>query len=172
VNPIRVLVGALLALTLAGTAHAACPAAAVHLLRHAEKAGGSEDPDPGLSDRGRERAAALVQWFEDHAVDAVYATHLRRTQHTALPLALARDLDLRVLPAGATPQLIARLRERHCGEQVVVVGHSNTVPEIAAAFGAEAFAIAEDEYGWIYRVVPASGALRRDRFGAAPAAER
>ena len=79
----------------------------------------------------RGKGQGCLAWAEGRPIDAVYATHLRRTQLTAAPLAAARDLDLRVLPAGDTARLLARLRAAHCGGEVLVVGHSNTVPELA-----------------------------------------
>jgi phosphohistidine phosphatase SixA len=154
---------------LAGTASAVaaepCVPANVHLVRHAEKAADDGDPDVRLSEAGQARAQALVAWFEGKPVDAVYATHLRRTQHTAMPLAAARDLELRVLPAGDSARLVSRLHRDHCGGHVVLVGHSNTLPEIAAGLGGEAFAIGEAEYGWVYTVQPPTPTIRRERFG-------
>lgn len=158
---------ALLAPAAAGAAD--CTPAVLHLVRHAEKAAVPGEIDPVLSAAGERRALALVAWAEGRPLDAVYATHLRRTQQTAAPLAAARDLDLRVLPAGDTARLLARLRRVHCGEQVLVVGHSNTVPEVAQAFGAAPFEIGETEYGRIYTLRPPSAQLQRETFGQAPA---
>jgi phosphohistidine phosphatase SixA len=158
------------ALLLVGGASAAaaapCAPATIHLVRHAEKAVASGDPDVTLSEAGQQRAAALASYFDGRPLDAIYATHLRRTQHTAAPLAAARGLDLRVLPADATAALVARLRERHCGEHVLAVGHSNTVPDIAAALGVAPPRIGEHEFGVIYRLDAGATALQSERFGA------
>jgi phosphohistidine phosphatase SixA len=160
---------AALLLMLGGAASAVaaepCVPASVHLVRHAEKAADDGDPDVRLSEAGQARAQALVGWFEGKPVDAVYATHLRRTQHTAMPLAVARDLELRVLPAADSARLVSRLHRDHCGAHVVVVGHSNTLPEIAAGLGGEAFTIDEAEFGWIYGLTPPAPTIRRERFG-------
>lgn len=157
----------LLALLLAPVAATAadCAPAVLHLVRHAEKAEAPGDKDPVLSAAGERRAQALAVWAEGRPIDAVYATHLRRTQLTAAPLAAARDLDLRVLPAGDTARLLARLRRAHCGGQVLVVGHSNTVPELAQAFGAAPFEIGETEYGRIYTLRPPVAELHSEHFG-------
>jgi broad specificity phosphatase PhoE len=145
-------------------AQTTCAPTAVYLVRHAEKASASGDPDVELSDAGRAGANALADWMEPRPLDAIYSTHLRRTQQTALPTAAARDLDLRVLPASATARLLERLRTRHCDQHVLVVGHSNTVPEIAVALGAEPFAIDESEYGAVYVVDGRGGAMRRESY--------
>lgn len=143
----------------------ACAPAALHLVRHAEKADAPGDRDPLLSEAGNARARALAAWFEGRPLHAIYTTHLRRTQHTALPTARAHGLELRVLPADADQALLLRLRERHCGEHVLVVGHSNTVPPIAAAFGAPPFEIDEAEFGTVYSLQPPATTLAQDRFG-------
>lgn len=145
-----------------------CAATTMHLMRHAEKAAVA-DPDPELSDVGQRRAAGLVAWFDGKPLAAIYSTHLRRTQQTALPLARARDLDLRVLPAAETARLLQRLRRRHCGEHVLVVGHSNTVPEIAVALGAAPFVIEDSEYGWVYTWRGGVAQVARERYGEAAA---
>ena len=139
----------LFALALPAGATSVCQPAALYLVRHAEKVPDSKDPDVELSDQGRATAQALVAYFARRPLDAIYTTHLRRTQQTALPTASALDLDLRVLPAADTDRLLARLRKA-CGQRVLVVGHSNTVPAIAAAFGHEAFEIGESEFGTVW----------------------
>jgi phosphohistidine phosphatase SixA len=163
------LAAALLTVSASATASPVvdCQLAALYLTRHAEKAAGSTDPDVPLSDAGKLTAEALTAWFAGRELDAIYTTHLRRTQQTAAPLAAARDLDIRVLPASDSARLVARLKSAHCGERVLVVGHSNTVPEIAAAFGAEAFEIGESEFGWIYSKTLADPAWKRERFAPA-----
>lgn len=151
-----------LALAQAASATQPCGADAVYLVRHAEKAADGSD-DPPLSEAGQRSAQALADWFEGKALDAVYATHLRRTQQTALPLATQRDLDLRVLAAGDTARLVKRLRRKHCGESVLVVGHSNTVPQVAMALWGAEFTIPEQAYGVIYRITP-DGAVSQTRW--------
>ena len=60
------------------------------LIRHGrptrdERADGPADP--GLSDIGRRQAEALADWLGDEALDAVYASPMRRAVETAAPLA-------------------------------------------------------------------------------------
>lgn len=140
-----------------------CETGALYLVRHAEKAAGA-DPDVELSDSGKATAQALVAFFAGRGLDAVYATHLRRTQQTALPVATQHDLEVRVLPAGDTARLIARLKTAHCGQHVLVVGHSNTVPEIAAALGAAPFAIEETDFGTVWFTPQAGAPWQHEKF--------
>ena len=122
------------------TAATACatssPMTQVLIVRHAEKAAdGTRDPE--LSDLGRARAAALAAVLRDAAIDAVYATPYQRTQATARPFADARRLSVEVVDAGAIDALVADIRARHRGRRVLVVAHSNTVPEIVQALGGD-----------------------------------
>lgn len=54
-------------------------------------------PGPGLTDLGVEQATALAGTFVDRPLDAIFASTLVRTHHTAEPLARAAGLDLEVL---------------------------------------------------------------------------
>src|SRR5690348_7899396 len=80
-------------------------------VRHAETdpAGGD---DPGLSDRGRQRAEMLASFLADidvvQSVDAIYATTARRTQETAAPLATRLGYKLNI----DDPYLVERLVRR------------------------------------------------------------
>ncbi|PAP75721.1 histidine phosphatase family protein [Rubrivirga marina] len=116
------------------------PSLEVVLVRHAEKADdGTRDPD--LTDAGRARAAALAERLTGERLVAVYATEFVRTQETARPTAEAAGLDVTLEPVGTdgVPAFTARMAERvrsHLspdGGTVLVVGHSNTTPDLAAA---------------------------------------
>jgi broad specificity phosphatase PhoE len=141
---------------------AAVPARAqemVFLVRHAEKADASRDPV--LSQKGEARARALAALLRDAGVTAVWATELRRTQLTAKPLADARRLPVRVQAADDSAGLVAQVRKQQPRGRVLVVGHSNTVPEIAQAFGVrEKIALSDDEYDALFVIVPGPGGAR------------
>ena len=136
-----------LCLMAAPMAAVATPDTVVVLVRHAEKTtDGSRDPV--LTPAGRHRANALVERVADMPIAAVYATHFRRTQLTAWPVAKARGLTITVRPAGEPANSLADvLRTRHAGQHVMVVGHSNTLPALARALGAKGIAeMDESEY--------------------------
>ncbi len=107
------------------------------LVRHAETAGpttGGQDPD--LSDAGRARADRLAAALKDVGIGAVFATEYRRTQQTAAPVARLAGLEVTVVPAAEpAAALAARLQALPAGKNALVVGHSNTLPEIAKALG-------------------------------------
>jgi len=105
------------------------------VVRHAEKAVGPDvGPDPALTDAGHARARTLALALADAPVVAVYSTAYARTRQTAAPTADAHGLPVTPYDAREpATALAARLRAAHPAGTVLVVGHSNTVPDIAAA---------------------------------------
>jgi phosphohistidine phosphatase SixA len=122
----------------------------VVLVRHAEKE--EVGDDPVLTSTGRERGARLAHVLSEGGLDAVYASQYRRTQETAEIVASAVGIEVTIVDARDVEGLAARLREEHAGQRVLVVGHSNTVPAVVRALGAEAADIPEDEYDDLFVV--------------------
>ena len=113
----------------------------VVLARHAEKLDGD---DPALSDTGEVRARALAHVLSSWPVDAIYTSQYLRTRSTARPLADATGVEPEIVDAGDLEGLVARIREG-TARAVVVIGHSNTVPAIAEALGADGIDPIPDE---------------------------
>jgi phosphohistidine phosphatase SixA len=125
----------------------ASPESVFFLVRHAEKADQSEDPP--LTEAGRARAEALARMLKDAGVDGVFSSDFERTRDTAAPL--ARHLGLEVAPYD--PNALADLAKtlRASPGRYLVVGHSNTTPELAGLLGGEPGPpIPEDEYDRLY----------------------
>jgi 2,3-bisphosphoglycerate-dependent phosphoglycerate mutase len=89
--------------------------------------------DPELSAAGRARAEALASMLKDAGVTAIFATEYKRTQQTAAPLAKLLGITLQSVPSKDTAALVGRVKSAK--GDVLVVGHSNTVPEIVKALG-------------------------------------
>ena len=118
------------------------------IVRHAEKVpDGSKDP--ALTAAGQARAQAIADWLADSDVIAVYSTDTLRTRQTAASTAQSHGLSI-ALYDGKQPAeaFAAQLRRTHpTGGTVLVVGHSNTAPSIAAALcGCEVEPMTEAEY--------------------------
>lgn len=124
------------------------------IVRHAEKA--TDDPrDPSLSEAGHARAQALARVLANEPLSAAYATRYRRTQQTAAPAASVHGINVSTYEAALpAAQLATQLRAAHAtGGTVLVVGHSNTVPDIAASLsGQSTDAMPENEFDRLYRV--------------------
>ena len=106
------------------------------LLRHAEKQVGAIDDAP-LTPQGELRATRLAQMFGDAEtfgrVKQIYVTDTRRTQQTAAGLAQRLNLKPDVSTArSSTAELARRVLRENRGGLAIVVGHSNTVPQIVA----------------------------------------
>ncbi len=145
----------LVALLTVFAALAPARAQVLFLVRHAERAdaGGPAQPDPELSAAGRARAAALATELHDAKIGAIYVTEFRRTQETAQPLAKQLNLPITVVPAKDTAQLVEKLRATKTN--ALVVGHSNTLPEILRALGiANPPQLGEHDYDNLFLLVP------------------
>ena len=145
----------------------------VIVVRHAEKAA-EPAADPPLTSAGAARAEALAELLRGVPVRAVLSTDFARTRSTAAPLAARLGLTTQLVDARARDharQVAEGVLARHRGETVVVVGHSNTVPDIVAALGApKPPAICDPEYDNLYVVrVRANGVatVERRRYGEA-----
>lgn len=127
------------------------------LVRHAEK---QSTQNPLLTDDGSTRAQRLVQVVDDALIGAVYATEWCRTALTAEPSAVMLGFDIRIQDNGVSgdqlvdcgltqptilldpsiataADLVAHVLSTHRGEAVLIVGHSNTVPQMVEALGIE-----------------------------------
>lgn len=124
------------------------------VVRHAEKAVGTIE-DPPLSPEGEQRAERLAVMFGEASgvghLDAIYVTNTRRSQQTAAALAARLHLVPAVVPLSDIGALVARVLRDHRGGTVLIVGHSNTIPELIRELsGKEIEPIADTDYSDIY----------------------
>jgi len=138
-------------LMLALFASAAGAQSIVFIVRHAEKAT-SGDNDPDLSEAGRARAEVLAKMLQDAGITAIYATEFKRTQQTAAPLAKALAIESTTVPANDITTLTSKLRDSK--ENALVVGHTNTIPNLIKALGIVApISIPETDYDNLFILV-------------------
>jgi phosphohistidine phosphatase SixA len=146
----RLLCAALAAVSLLPGLAAAEPSA-IYLVRHGEKLAGSSDPE--LSPRGLERARAIAAILHRAGITAIFSTPTLRTRQTAAPLAQQTGLTVQTYEPGMPKALVEKLRG--LTGAVVVVGHSNTLPELVKLFGgAPGTEIADDEFDRLYQLLP------------------
>ena len=100
----------------------------VYMVRHAQKEAGK---DPALTEAGKERAKRLANLLKKENVVKVYSTDTRRTRDTAAPVARQFGLEVEIYE----PMHRYRMADRFKSQPgvIVVVGHSNTIPDMAAA---------------------------------------
>ena len=104
----------------------------VILVRHAERAGGMA-PDVGLSSAGRCRSKVLARMLSDAGIQRIYVSDVARTQQTAKPLADRIRIRPEIVPSKDVDALVAKLQTG--GGTALIVGHSNTLPEIIQRIG-------------------------------------
>ncbi len=100
----------------------------LYLVRHAEKLLDDGD-DPGLTDAGKQRSAQMAGWLLDKGIADIWSSDYRRSRDTAAPLAAMLGQELKLYDPRNLPALVRNLRNnRH---NALIVGHSNTTPDLA-----------------------------------------
>ncbi|HKR01815.1 MAG TPA: phosphoglycerate mutase family protein [Pyrinomonadaceae bacterium] len=119
----------------------------VFLVRHAEKADAPRE-DPPLSEPGKLRAQELARMLGGTGIKNIYTSQFLRTRQTAEPLAEQLGVTINSLPLSMSKtnprevsnesiaEIVAKINE-HAGETALVVGHSNTVPEVIRMLGGD-----------------------------------
>jgi len=126
----------------------------LYLVRHAEKADSSKDPQ--LSVCGQAQAAALATLLQHVQLPMLYHSGYQRTQQTAAA-SLKAGRSLQQYDAKNLPALAAQLSSSTT--DALVVGHSNTTPQLATLLSKLAAPeLGEQDYGRIYLLTRA-GAL-------------
>lgn len=128
----------------------------LYLVRHAHKAevnkasGEAAAKDPALSACGKAQAAALATLLARVPLTRLYHSGYQRTQLTAAAL-LTSNRQLESYPAADIESLASRLMQQQ--QNALVVGHSNTVPQLAELLSKTPQApLTEQDYGLIYQL--------------------
>ncbi len=123
----------------------------VYIIRHAEKQLVGNDPE--LAVAGKARAVKYSQILEDEEIQHIFSTPYKRTMATAAPTAEVSGVEIQTYDPSNHDALVEKLRS--LDGNILVVGHSNTVSNLANYFigEAEKFKDLEDiEYDFIYEV--------------------
>lgn len=100
------------------------------LIRHADR----DRPPPGVTDpvlnaKGRARAKKLVHVLGKSGIEAIYISHFIRSKETAQPL-VARLGSISPTQMDEAVAIKNDVLANHKGKTVLVIGHSNTVPDL------------------------------------------
>ena len=118
------------------------------VVRHAERDGNLDK----LTAAGEERSQMLAALGKALKVGAIYSTDTKRTKGTVQPLATAADVEIQTY-GRPTGEWVAELKQKHAGQVVLIVGHSNTTGVIAGMLAKKTpFKIAHDEYDALFLV--------------------
>lgn len=118
------------------------------LIRHAEKAEASSNPE--LSQAGIERAINWAKYFEKTPIDFFYTTLYKRTQQTCATVAATKQKD--IIFYKPENMDLKKLISENKGRTILIVGHSNTIPNyINKLLGEQKYAdISESDFGNLY----------------------
>lgn len=105
----------------------------VILIRHAERVAAPGNDDPHLSAAGKKRAKLLLHVLSQANISAIYTSEKIRTKETAQPL--ADELGLSPINTLDVQGIKKDILLNHAGKTVLVVGHTNTVPEVIQLLG-------------------------------------
>ena len=133
-----------------------------YIVRHAEKQGGS---NPSLTVAGQQRANDLRDELAGVGIDNVITSHLNRTIETGAPTAVGNSLTAESINAGDMQALVDRCRSFTDNRQILVVGHSNTVPMLIDSLlkREEGISISEDDFDnlFIVKIKRGTSVVRR-----------
>jgi 2,3-bisphosphoglycerate-dependent phosphoglycerate mutase len=116
----------------------------VILIRHAERLATPGNDDPHLSAAGKSRARLLLHVLSKAKISAIYTSKKIRTNETAQPLAGA--LGLSPIKAPEALDIKKDILLNHPGKTVLVVGHTDTVPEVIRLLGDNGHQIDDREF--------------------------
>ncbi len=107
---------------------------AVLVVRHAENDGDK------LTTAGLKRARRLEETLRGAGVSAIFSTDTKRTTGTVTPLSEALKLKIAIYDTGSgsavdSTALVRQLAAEHRDDIVLVVGHSNTIPDLLKRLG-------------------------------------
>lgn len=122
-------------------------ASTIYLTRHYEK---TKQPNPALTVDGKKRAEALAHYLSDKSLLQIYSTSYKRTLETSTPLSEKIGVGITVYPANDLTSLANRIRDTD--HNLIIVGHSNTTPELIELLGGPSVTIEESDYGTLYEL--------------------
>jgi len=121
----------------------------IYLSRHAEKIKGISDP--GLTEKGKNRAQWLSDFLKSKSVEVIYSTNYKRTLQTAQPVASVLKKDIIIYHPHHQEQLARRLLTD--SRNSFISGHSNTLPELVKLLGGNpGVPMTERQYDRLYHL--------------------
>ena len=155
------MAGLMLMLAACVTPQPAGPQPNLYVMRHLHTPAGVSDPD--LTDEGQRTAMAVSDWFRRDPPDVIYVSSPKRAQQTAAPLATRLNLTPRIYDPKDTAALVAAVKAER--GTVLVVGHSNTVPDIVEQLGGTRPApLVHEDFGDIWHVAGPDHVTTRERL--------
>ena len=154
-QPLILLVSTFLLLVVSSTK---LMAADVYLIRHFEKQKQSTSVDvpnkarpdkgPSLTQIGVNKAESLAEFLKDKNIRFIYSTDYTRTFQSALPSSMRLDIAVTLY----SPKDLASFADelKALDGNVLVLGHSNTTPQLLSLLGGPDKTLSEKDYGDLF----------------------
>lgn len=145
----------------------------IYIVRHAEKCKQSDMCDLSggtpISQTGKVRAKALLHVLSAANLNAIFVSRKLRTLQTAEPIVSTTGIDPQKISGTKPQRTVDAIVANHVGENILVVGHSNRIDDIAKGLGAAGVPeLAEHQYDRLFIVhrVGSKAHLEELRYGA------
>ena len=133
----------------------------IFIVRHAEKAGQSGDPP--LTEIGEKRAETLARMLDKSGISVVFSTNTTRTRETVNNYADPRRIGIKLY--GNISQLANLIKSTYVGKNILVAGHSDTVPSTIRALGVSSAPEIGNEFNNLFIVtIAADGSVSLTRL--------
>ncbi len=140
---------------------------AIYLVRHGEKEATGKDPE--LTAQGQARAQNIATILQKAGIKSVFSSPYMRTRQTAHAVAKSSGVEVQAYDPKVPAALVEKVKALNGA--VLVVGHSNTLPDLVRLFGGVPGPdIADNEYDRLYQlIVGANGAITTVLLTSVPA---
>lgn len=119
-----------------------------YIVRHAEKLNNTDTSS--LTTQGIQRANDLKALLINKNIGKIYASKYKRTQLTAKPIADELNKQM-IIYSPDTTSLLAEQLKRISGSNVLIVGHTNNIPELVEMLSDDSVnPIPEDDFDNIF----------------------
>nr|WP_297348052.1 histidine phosphatase family protein [uncultured Glaciecola sp.] len=132
------------------------PGSVIFLIRHFEKkstdANAKQNKDPELTTQGQARAQLLASFLADKNVTTVFSTNYKRTIQTATPTAKQNGSSVTFYNPRDLADLALQLQAMSTKGKgnILIVGHSNTTPQLLKLLGGPDKPLSENDYGDLF----------------------
>lgn len=158
----RALIALLLMLAVAGCASIARrPVPNIYVMRHLHTPAGVANAQ--LTPEGQAAAERLADWLKRDPPRTILVSDTDRARNTAAPTAQRYKAAVLTYDARDTPALLAQVLASE--GTVLVIGHSNTVPDIVAGLGGpRPLPLVHEDFGDVWHVSGPERATVRTRL--------
>jgi broad specificity phosphatase PhoE len=133
----------------------------IYVMRHLNTPAGATDPD--LTPEGQRNAERLANWFGADPPVVIYTSQAKRAQQTAAVLAQRLGITPTLYDPSDTQSMVLDVMKEP--GPILIVGHSNTVPEIIERLGgARPGPLVHEDFGDIWRIAGPQRTVTRFRI--------